>query len=170
MVEVIWVGIKVIEVVVSEEFGLVLFLLDQIYFVYSQELLFCYLDFDVKGCEWVIVKDFGVVFFVGIGGKLSDGYCYDVCVLDYDDWSILLELGYVGLNGDILVWNLVLEDVFEFFFMGICVDVDMLKYQLVLIGDEDCLQLEWYQVLLCGEMLQIIGGGIGQFCLIMLLL
>lgn len=80
----------------------------------------------MKGCECVIVKEFGVVFLVGIGGKLSDGYCYDVCVLDYDDWSFVFELGYVGLNGDILVWNLVLEDVFEFFFMGICVDVDML--------------------------------------------
>lgn len=170
IVEVIYVGIKVIELVVSQEFGLMLFLLEQIYFVYSQELLSCYLEFDVKGCEWVIVKELGVVFLIGIGGKLVDGKCYDVCVLDYDDWSIEVFEGFVGLNGDILVWNLVLEDVFEIFLMGICVDVEVLKCQLVLIGDEDCLKLEWYQVLLCGEMLQIIGGGIGQFCLMMLLL
>lgn len=90
--------------------------------------MFRYSDFDVKGRERAIAKDFGAVFFVGIGGKLSDGYRYDVRVSDYDDWSISLELGYAGLNGDILVWNSVLEDAFEFFFMGIRVDVDTLKY------------------------------------------
>ncbi|MDI5545233.1 asparagine synthetase A, partial [Salmonella enterica subsp. enterica serovar Cerro] len=31
----------------------------------------------------------------------------------YDDWSSASELGYAGLNGDILVWNPVLEDAFE---------------------------------------------------------
>ncbi|MGE9665895.1 aspartate--ammonia ligase, partial [Escherichia coli] len=72
------------------------------------------------------------------------------------------ELGHAGLNGDILVWNPVLEDAFELSSMGIRVDADALKHQLSLTGDEDRLSLEWHQALLRGEMPQTIGGGIGQ--------
>ncbi len=89
---------------------------------------------------------------------------------DYDDWSTPSELGHAGLNGDILVWNPVLEDAFELSSMGIRVDADTLKHQLALTGDEDRLQLEWHQALLRGEMPQTIGGGIGQSRLTMLLL
>ncbi|SPW42399.1 aspartate--ammonia ligase (asparagine synthetase A) [Escherichia coli] len=56
-----------------------------------------------------------------------------------------------GLNGDILVWNPVLEDAFELSSMGIRVDADTLKHQLALTGDEDRLELEWHQALLRGE-------------------
>ncbi|HAT2508103.1 TPA: asparagine synthetase A, partial [Citrobacter freundii] len=80
------------------------------------------------------------------------------------------ELGHAGLNGDILVWNPVLEDAFELSSMGIRVDADALKHQLSLTGDEDRLSLEWHQALLRGEMPQTIGGGIGQSRLTMLLL
>lgn len=89
---------------------------------------------------------------------------------DYDDWSTPSELGHAGLNGDILVWNPVLEDAFELSSMGIRVDADTLKHQLALTGDEDRLELEWHQALLRGEMPQTIGGGIGQSRLTMLLL
>ncbi|MEA7586018.1 hypothetical protein ONO39_26455, partial [Salmonella enterica subsp. enterica serovar Anatum] len=40
-------------------------------------------------------------------------------------------------NGDILVWNPVLEDAFELSSMGIRVDADTLMRQLALTGDED---------------------------------
>ncbi|PXV21869.1 asparagine synthetase A, partial [Salmonella enterica subsp. enterica serovar Newport] len=112
----------------------------------------------------------GAVFLVGIGGNLSDGHRHDVRAPDYDDWSSASELGYAGLNGDILVWNPVLEDAFELSSMGIRVDADTLMRQLALTGDEDRLQLEWHQALLRGEMPQTIGGGIGQSRLTMLLL
>ncbi len=50
---------------------------------------------------------------MGIGGKLSDGKRHDVRAPDYDDWSTMSEAGeFAGLNGDILVWNPVLEDAF----------------------------------------------------------
>ncbi|MGM1196762.1 aspartate--ammonia ligase, partial [Klebsiella pneumoniae] len=78
--------------------------------------------------------------------------------------------GFAGLNGDILVWNPVLEDAFEISSMGIRVDAEALKRQLALTGDEDRLKLEWHQALLRGEMPQTIGGGIGQSRLTMLLL
>lgn len=66
------------------------------------------------------------------------------------------------MNGDILVWNPVLEDAFELSSMGIRVDADALKHQLSLTGDEDRLSLEWHQALLRGEMPQTIGGGLGS--------
>ena len=112
-VEAIWAGIKATEAAVSEEFGLAPFLPDQIHFVHSQELLSRYPDLDAKGRERAIAKDLGAVFLVGIGGKLSDGHRHDVRAPDYDDWSTPSELGHAGLNGDILVWNPVLEDAFE---------------------------------------------------------
>lgn len=80
-----------------------------------------------------------------IGGKLSDGHRHDVRAPDYDDWSSASELGHAGLNGDILVWNPVLEDAFELSSMGIRVDADALKHQLSLTGDEDRLSLEWHE-------------------------
>lgn len=169
-VEAIWAGIKATEAAVSEEFGLAPFLPDQIHFVHSQELLSRYPDLDAKGRERAIAKDLGAVFLVGIGGKLSDGHRHDVRAPDYDDWSTPSELGHAGLNGDILVWNPVLEDAFELSSMGIRVDADTLKHQLALTGDEDRLELEWHQALLRGEMPQTIGGGIGQSRLTMLLL
>ncbi len=146
------------------------FLPDQIHFVHSQELLSRYPDLDAKGRERADPERSGAVFLVGIGGKLSDGHRHDVRAPDYDDWSTPSELGHAGLNGDILVWNPVLEDAFQFSSMGIRVDADTLKHQLALTGDEDRLQLEWHQALLRGEMPQAIGGGIGQSRLTMLLL
>lgn len=115
-------------------------------------------------------KELGAVFLIGIGGKLSDGKRHDVRAPDYDDWSTVGESEYAGLNGDILVWNPVLEDAFELSSMGIRVDAEALKRQLAVTGDEDRLQLEWHQALLRGEMPQTIGGGIGQSRLTMLLL
>lgn len=163
-------GIKATEAAVSKEFGLAPFLPDQIHFVHSRELLSRYPDLDAKGRERAIAKDLGAVFLVGIGGKLSDGHRHDVRAPDYDDWSTPSELGHAGLNGDILVWNPVLEDAFELSSMGIRVDADTLKHQLALTGDEDRPELEWHQALLRGEMPQTIGGGIGQSRLTMLLL
>ena len=164
------VGIKATELAVSQEFGLTPFLPEQIHFVHSQELLSRYPELDAKGRERAIAKELGAVFLIGIGGKLADGKRHDVRAPDYDDWSTEVSEGFAGLNGDILVWNPVLEDAFEISSMGIRVDAEALKRQLALTGDEDRLKLEWHQALLRGEMPQTIGGGIGQSRLTMLLL
>ena len=161
-VEAIWAGIKATEAAVSEEFGLAPFLPDQIHFVHSQELLSRYPDLDAKGRERAIAKDLGAVFLVGIGGKLSDGHRHDVRAPDYDDWSTPSELGHAGLNGDILVWNPVLEDAFELSSMGIRVDEDSLRRQLAEAGCEERAELAFQKALLNGELPYTIGGGIGQ--------
>ncbi|MGY5959177.1 aspartate--ammonia ligase [Kosakonia sp. BK9b] len=169
-VEAIWAGIKATEAEIAVRFGLAPFLPEQIHFVHSETLLSRYPGLDAKGRERAIAKELGAVFLMGIGGKLSDGQRHDVRAPDYDDWSTAAEEGFKGLNGDILVWNPVLEDALELSSMGIRVDADALQHQLKLTGDEDRLHLEWHQALLRGEMPQTIGGGIGQSRLTMLLL
>lgn len=169
-VESIWAAIKATEAEVSERFGLAALLPEKIHFVHSETLLQRFPGLDAKGRERAIAKELGAVFLIGIGGKLSDGKRHDVRAPDYDDWSTSGEGGLAGLNGDILVWNPVLEDALELSSMGIRVDAETLKRQLATTGDEDRLQLEWHQSLIKGEMPQTIGGGIGQSRLTMLLL
>ena len=74
------------------------------------------------------------------------------------------------MNGDILVWNKVLETAFEISSMGIRVSPESLRRQLALAKAEDRLKLDWHQQLLRGELPYSIGGGIGQSRLAMLLL
>ncbi|EOL8989185.1 aspartate--ammonia ligase [Cronobacter dublinensis] len=169
-VESIWSAIKATELAAAERFGLTPFLPQTIHFVHSETLQRRFPALDAKGRERAIAKELGAVFLIGIGGKLGDGKRHDVRAPDYDDWTTPTEDGFAGLNGDILVWNPLLEDAFEISSMGIRVDADALKRQLALTGDQDCLALEWHQALLKGEMPQTIGGGIGQSRLTMLLL
>ncbi|ELY9424856.1 aspartate--ammonia ligase [Cronobacter dublinensis] len=169
-VESIWSAIKATELAAAERFGLTPFLPQTIHFVHSETLQRRFPALDAKGRERAIAKELGAVFLIGIGGKLGDGKRHDVRAPDYDDWTTPTEDGFAGLNGDILVWNPLLEDAFEISSMGIRVDADALKRQLALTGDQDRLALEWHQALLNSEMPQTIGGGIGQSRLTMLLL
>ncbi|AWS49871.1 MULTISPECIES: aspartate--ammonia ligase [Providencia] len=166
----IYKAIKETEAAVSKEFGLAPFLPDQIHFIHSEELLQRYPDLDAKGRERAIAKELGAVFLIGIGGKLSSGESHDVRAPDYDDWTTKNEDGFCGLNGDIIVWNPVLQDAFELSSMGIRVSPECLTRQLKLTDDEKRMELEWHQALVKGEMPQTIGGGIGQSRLVMLLL
>ena len=77
---------------------------------------------------------------------------------------------FAGLNGDILVWNPVLEDAFEISSMGIRVSPDALATQLAITGDQASLEFDWHKQLLAKQFPQTIGGGIGQSRLAMLLL
>lgn len=166
----IYQAIKETEKAVSTECGLAPFLPEQIHFVHSEELLQRYPDLDAKGREHEIAKELGAVFLIGIGGKLSHGLAHDVRAPDYDDWTTPNSEGYAGLNGDIIVWNPILQDAFEISSMGIRVDTEALTNQLAITGDEDRMSFEWHQALVKDQMPQTIGGGIGQSRLVMLLL
>ncbi|WP_334470978.1 aspartate--ammonia ligase [Arsenophonus sp. PmNCSU2021_1] len=166
----IYQAIKETEKAVSTECGLAPFLPEQIHFVHSEELLQRYPDLDAKGREREIAKELGAVFLIGIGGKLSHGLAHDVRAPDYDDWTTPNSEGYAGLNGDIIVWNPILQDAFEISSMGIRVDTEALTNQLAITGDEDRMSFEWHQALVKDQMPQTIGGGIGQSRLVMLLL
>lgn len=169
-VKAIYTGIKQTEQFVSESFGIAPFLPSEITFIHSEQLRKMYPDFSAKQREKAIAQEYGAVFLIGIGGALADGKIHDVRAPDYDDWSTQTVDGYTGLNGDILVWNPVLEDAFEISSMGIRVSPDVLKAQLSITGDEERLAFDWHKALLEEAFPQTIGGGIGQSRLVMLLL
>jgi len=163
-------AIKATEKKVDELYDLKPFLAEKITFVHAQDLVEQYPELDAKSREREAVKAHGSVFLIGIGGQLSHGEYHDVRAPDYDDWSTKTCDKHAGLNGDILVWNPILEDVFEISSMGIRVTPEALKRQLKLTGDEDRLALDWHKMLVDSKLPQTIGGGIGQSRLAMLLL
>lgn len=143
---------------------------DEITFIQAEELLQRYPGLTPKEREREAAKEYGAVFIIGIGGRLSDGTKHDGRAPDYDDWSTVNEAGHAGLNGDIVLWNPVLEVPFELSSMGIRVDAAALKRQLEEAGCPERAGLEFHRALLDGELPLSIGGGIGQSRLCMFLL
>lgn len=141
----------------------------QIQFIHSEELLEMYPGMTPKERENAIAKKYGAVFVIGIGGDLADGQPHDGRASDYDDWSTECD-GFKGLNGDILLWNPILESAFEISSMGIRVDREALLRQLEIRGNEERKELYFHKRLLNGELPLSIGGGIGQSRLCMFLL
>ncbi|MBQ7019375.1 MAG: aspartate--ammonia ligase [Bacteroidales bacterium] len=143
---------------------------EEIFFIHSQQLLRMYPDLSPKEREDAVVKEHKAVFIIGIGGRLSDGNPHDGRAADYDDWSSVNEEGHEGLNGDLLLWNPVLQSAFEVSSMGIRVDSEALLRQLKLRGEEEKSELMYHKMLLEGRLPLTIGGGIGQSRLCMFLL
>lgn len=141
------------------------FLPEKIQFVTAEELAQRYPALSPKEREARVTKEYGAVFIRGIGGKLSDGKKHDGRAADYDDWTT-----DGGLNGDIVVWNPVLEIPFEVSSMGIRVNDEALKKQLAIEGKEHYAGRDFHRALLEDRLPQSIGGGIGQSRLCMLLL
>lgn len=146
------------------------FLPREIHFIHSEELLRMYPDMTAKEREDAICKKYGAVFIMGIGGKLSDGKKHDGRAPDYDDWTTPNSDGFLGLNGDILIWYPVLGHSIELSSMGIRVDKESLLRQLKLEGQEERKELYFHKRLLDGTLPLSIGGGIGQsrLCMVML--
>ncbi|MDR0384656.1 MAG: aspartate--ammonia ligase [Prevotellaceae bacterium] len=135
---------------------------DNITFVHSEDLVKMYPGKTPKQREQLITKKHGIVFIIGIGGELSNGEIHDGRAPDYDDWTTETEAGYKGLNGDILLWNPVLECAFEISSMGIRVNSETLRRQLAISNAGEREKLMFHQKLLNGELPLSIGGGIGQ--------
>ena len=158
----IYEAIKVTENKIYVEFPQITPVLpEEIVFITAEELLQKYPGKTAKEREDLIAKEFGAVFIIGIGGKLSDGTMHDGRAADYDDWT---------LNGDLLLWNPVLGHAFEISSMGIRVDQDALRSQLRERGQEYKESLMFHRMLLDGKLPYTIGGGIGQSRLCMFLL
>lgn len=161
-VEQIYAALRETERVLCESFPkLVPFLPERVTFLETEELLSRYPDCTPKERENQAAKEYGVVFLQGIGAPLSDGAPHDGRAPDYDDW---------GLNGDLLIWNPVLEIAFEVSSMGIRVDEKSLASQLASAHCEDRARMPFHRALLAGELPLTIGGGIGQSRICMLLL
>lgn len=134
---------------------------DDIAFVSTYELEEKYPELTPKERENAAAKEYGAVFVMQIGGRLKNGEKHDGRAPDYDDWK---------LNGDILVYNRVLDSAFELSSMGIRVDRDSLLSQLKAENAEDRLKYEFHKLLVSGALPLTIGGGIGQSRLCMFLL
>ncbi|WP_298061564.1 aspartate--ammonia ligase [uncultured Rikenella sp.] len=144
---------------------------ETITFIHSQELLDRYPALSAKERENAIAKECGAVFIIGIGNKLSDGAPHDLRAPDYDDWITPNEEGFTGLNGDLILWNPVLESAYEISSMGIRVTPESLEQQLKASGKYDERKgLKYHRMLLDGELPLSIGGGIGQSRLCMFFL
>ncbi len=133
----------------------------EVSFVTAQELEDRWPDLTPRERENAWLKDHPTTFLMGIGGALRLGKPHDGRAPDYDDWS---------LNGDIMVWNHVLNCAFELSSMGIRVSPESLDRQLTLAGCDDRRALPFHKALLAGELPLTMGGGIGQSRLSMFLL
>ena len=134
---------------------------DEITIIDSQELLDRYPELSSKERENAAAKEHGAIFIKRIGGKLSNGEPHDGRAPDYDDWE---------LNGDIILWNEVLQSAFEISSMGIRVDKEALLRQLDIEGENERKELYFHKMLLEGKLPLSVGGGIGQsrLCMVML--
>jgi len=130
-------------------------------FVTTQELEDMYPDFTGKQRENAFVKEHPTTFLMKIGGKLKSGKPHDGRAPDYDDWE---------LNGDLILWNEVLDCAIELSSMGIRVDAESLDRQLRLAGCDDRRELPFHKMLLADELPLTMGGGIGQSRLCMLMM
>ena len=132
-----------------------------VYFITTQELEDRWPEKSPKEREDAICCEHHTVFLMQVGGTLRSGQKHDGRAPDYDDWD---------LNGDILMWNPVLEKAFEISSMGIRVDEESLTRQLKLAGCEERAELPFHRMLLQGELPLTMGGGIGQSRLCMLMI
>jgi len=134
---------------------------EEIKFITTQELEDMYPTSTPFERENIITKEFGAVFIMKIGGALLSGDIHDGRAPDYDDWE---------LNGDIVVYNHVLDRSFELSSMGIRVDEESLQSQLEISGCTEREALPYHQMILNNQLPYSIGGGIGQSRMCMLFL
>lgn len=142
----------------------------EITFIHAQELADRYPWLTPQERESKAAQEHGAIFLIGIGADLADGKPHDGRAPDYDDWITENSDGFLGLNGDIIVWNSVLGRGFELSSMGIRVSPESLRKQLALRNCSERAGLEFHKRLLAGEYPYSIGGGIGQSRLCMFLL
>ena len=133
----------------------------EVFFITTQELEDMYPNLTPKQRENTIVSKHKTVFLMQIGDVLNSGEKHDGRAPDYDDWS---------LNGDILVWNDILQRAFEISSMGIRVDKNVLLAQLEKRNALDRLKFDYHKLIMEEKLPLTIGGGIGQSRLCMLML
>lgn len=135
---------------------------DTIHFVHAEELEEQYPNKSPKAREYLACKEYGAIFIIGIGGPLKNAEFHDGRAPDYDDWITPTANGNKGLNGDIVVYNPVLESGYELSSMGIRVTPESLVKQIEMRNLSHRKELYFHKRLLNGELPNSIGGGIGQ--------
>ena len=131
-------------------------------FIHAEELYQRYPTLTPKQREHEIAKEYKAVFIIGIGGLLSNGEKHDNRAPDYDDWTTSGLNGLPGLNGDIILWNDVLNLPVEISSMGIRVDKETLIQQLEITEKQERLNMYFHKRLINDSLPLSIGGGLGQ--------
>ncbi|WP_454980655.1 aspartate--ammonia ligase [Capnocytophaga haemolytica] len=137
------------------------FLPEYVTFITAQELADLYPNLLPEERENEFARMHKAIFVMQIGGQLSSGERHGGRAPDYDDWQ---------LNGDLILWNPVLDSALELSSMGVRVDAESLERQLSELSLEERKGLDYHQMLLRGELPLTIGGGIGQSRICMFLL
>ena len=134
---------------------------NEIFFVTTQELEDMYPDVTPEEREDLVTKEHGAVFIMKIGDVLASGEKHGGRAPDYDDWE---------LNGDIILWDEVLDRAVELSSMGIRVDAEAMDRQLTKAGCDHRRELDFHKAILEDRLPYTIGGGIGQSRLCMFFL
>ncbi|MBP5091070.1 MAG: aspartate--ammonia ligase, partial [Bacilli bacterium] len=134
---------------------------EEITFITSKELEERYPTLNRKERENAFAREVKAYFLEEIGWPLEDGKPHDGRAPDYDDWK---------LNGDIILYNPVLDWAFEISSMGIRVDASSLKAQVAYQKKEDMLLTPYSQAIVEESLPFTIGGGIGESRLCMFFL
>lgn len=134
---------------------------DKVFYINSEELLKMYPNLSSQEREKEICKKYGTVFIIGIGDRLSNGLPHDLRAPDYDDWT---------LNGDLLIYDNILEKSVELSSMGIRVNNESIIKQLEKANAYERKSYPFHQSIIKNKLPLSIGGGIGQsrICLIVL--
>ena len=146
---------------ISKKFKISANLPENITFLTSEELLRMYPDMSPADRVNEAARRYRALFVAQIGYKLSDGEAQDLRAPDYDDWA---------LNGDIFVYNELLDDALELSSMGIRVDKAALIKQSKIAKKEENLNLYFQKLILDDKLPYTLGGGIGQSRICMFLL
>ena len=137
----------------ERKYGFTYDLPEEISFISSEDLLKLYPNCDAKERENLYLRDKKAAFIFQIGAKLSNGLPHDKRAADYDDWR---------LNGDILLYNDVLDIAYEISSMGIRVSEKSLVKQLKIKNELNKIDNPYCQAILNLKLPYTIGGGIGQ--------
>ncbi|MDE6809784.1 MAG: aspartate--ammonia ligase [Muribaculaceae bacterium] len=144
---------------------------EKITFIHAEQLARQYPGLTSQQRETEAAKKYGAIFLIGIGARLeATGEPHDGRAPDYDDWITENSDGFKGLNGDIIVYDSILERSFELSSMGIRVSPESMVKQLEERGCINRLDLPFHKDLVDGKLPYSIGGGIGQSRLCMFLL
>ena len=133
-----------------------------IFFVTTQELAEIFPDYTPKEREFYIAKAKGAVCIMQIGDAMENGEPHDGRAPDYDDYTSTGLNNLPGLNGDLLLWDDVLQRSIELSSMGVRVDKEALQRQLKEENEEERLKLYFHKRLMDDTLPLSIGGGIGQ--------
>ena len=134
---------------------------ENIFFISTSELESLYPDLSKKEREDKLAREKKAFFLYQIGWPLKDGKSHDGRAADYDDYN---------LNGDIILYNEILDKAFEVSSMGIRVDEISLLKQLEYKGELYKKDTPFCQGILNKDLPYTIGGGIGQSRLCMFFL